>query len=322
MYDQDWLEVGVITSSEAVEAVSEMLMDLGANGVVIDDPQVVARRLAELGTQLIDEPGARPMPGSEALSSVADTVTVKAYLPTEVSDEDLASLAERVKNLVEIGLDPGAAKVSARRVRDEDWAHSWKRFYTVQHIGERLVIVPSWIAYEAQPGEVIIHLDPGMAFGTGIHPTTRLCLEVLERIVTPGAHVLDVGTGSGILAIAAAKLGARVHAIDIDPRAVSVARDNIEANGVTAHVTLAAGSIEDIQEASFDIIVANIIADTIIDILPRVTERLRPQGVFIASGIIEGRLEDVRLAWIANGLVVTETRQEDEWCCVIGGFSR
>ncbi|MGI6081352.1 MAG: 50S ribosomal protein L11 methyltransferase [Limnochordia bacterium] len=316
---QDWLEVSVVTSPEAVEAVSEMLMDQGANGVVIDDPRVVERRLAELGTELIDEPGVRPMSG-DAVSPGSDSVTVKAYLSVEAPDGLLADLAERVRRLAQMGLDPGVVEVSARRVRDEDWAHSWKEFYTVQHIGHRFVIVPSWITYAAQPGEVIVHLDPGMAFGTGIHPSTRLCLEVLEQTVAPGTHVLDVGTGSGILAIAAAKLGARVHALDIDPRAVSVARDNIGANGVMANVTVATGSIEDVQGMSFDIIVANIIADTIIDILPKAAQLLHPRGCFVASGIVVGRLEDVRTAWAAGDLVITEERQDDEWCCVIGGF--
>lgn len=314
---QDWLEVSVVTSSEAVEAVSEMLMDLGAGGVVIDDPRLVMRRVEQLGTALIDEPDAGSSPGNAG--PMLTGVTVKAYLPADTSAQVLVGLSGTVRRLVEAGLDPGLGQVSARMVHAEDWANAWKKYYTLQRIGRRLVIVPSWLTYEPRPGEVLIRLDPGMAFGTGTHPTTRLCLQALEGTVAPHDFVLDLGTGSGILAIAAAKLGARVHALDIDSRAVSVAQENVEANGVATNVTVATGVVDDVQEMRFDIIVANIIAETIVKILPRVAGYLRPGGCFIASGIVAERMGAVRAAWAESGLVITQERQIDEWFCVTGG---
>lgn len=312
---QDWLEVSVVTSSEAVEAVSEMLMDAGAGGVVIEDPRLVARRVEQLGTALIDEPGVGTSLCRVNRGPV--NVTVKAYLSAEIPD-----LPDKVRRLAEVGLDPGPAQVSMKIVHAEDWANSWKKYYTLQRIGRRLVIVPSWLAYQPQPEEVLIHLDPGMAFGTGTHPSTRLCLQALEELVTPQALVLDLGTGSGILAIAAAKLGAQVHALDIDPRAVSVAQENVGANGVERNVSVATGTVDDVREGRYDLIVANIIAETIVGILPRVAECLRPKGRFIASGIVAPRLDQVRAAWAQSGLVITQESQIDEWCCVIGGHQQ
>lgn len=324
-----WLEVTVTTSQEAVEAVSEMLMELGAGGVVVDDPRLLARRAAEVGPDLVDEPDAAQAwqqylkgAGAESwpLGAVSGDVRVSAYLPTEHAP-DLAALQARVAGLPTAGLDPGPAQVTTRIVHEEDWANTWKRYYTVQRIGRRVVIVPSWLEYAQQAGDLVIRLDPGMAFGTGTHPTTRLCLEVLEDLVQPGQYILDLGTGSGILAIAAAKLGARVKALDIDARAATVAAANAAANGVGELVATGAGTLATIpDQEKYDLVVANIVADTIITILPDIGAHLAPGGRFVASGIVENRLEAVKAAWEKSGLTINTVRRSTEWVCIVGGL--
>jgi ribosomal protein L11 methyltransferase len=281
----------------------------------------------EIGPDLVDEPDAalawqQYVSGAAPdVSLNAGSVLVRAYLPNEAQADDLQVLAKRVAGLGDLGLDPGSALVTTRIVHEEDWANAWKRFYTTQHIGSHIVIVPSWVTYEAQADDVVIVLDPGMAFGTGTHPTTRLCLAVLEDIVRPDSRVLDVGTGSGILAIAAAKFGARVAAFDIDARAAAVAAHNAEANGVGGLVETMAGTLAAApKETRYDIIVANIVADTILAILPEIVSLLKPGGCFVASGIVESRSDEVLAAWRRAGLAAPEVHVSDEWVCMVGGL--
>ena len=220
-----WLELFVEVDNEAVEAVSELLARYGYNGGVVVEPAWT--------------PGGE---GPEFSYDATRPAVLRTYLPLDAQAEDVRQRIEQA--LWHLGQMRPIGKLQTRTLEEEDWANAWKQHYRVLRVGERTVVVPSWLQHEAQPGDVVLHLDPGMAFGTGLHPTTQLCLRLLERYVQPGQRVLDIGTGSGILAIAAAKLGAGpVLALDNDPVAVTVAAENIERNGVGATVQAAEGSL-------------------------------------------------------------------------------
>jgi ribosomal protein L11 methyltransferase len=197
---------------------------------------------------------------------------------------------------------------------EEDWSEAWKKHFVVHRPARHVVIKPSWLEYPPQPGEVVVELDPGAAFGTGLHPTTMLCLEALEDIVRPGMRVYDVGTGSGILAIAAARLGAaRVVAVDTDPVAVRVARENVERNGLGGRVEVAEGSATPEVSGGFDLVLANIVANTIVQLAPSLRAALRPGGALVVSGIIRGRTPEVRAALRAAGLRNIVSRRSGDW---------
>jgi len=206
-----------------------------------------------------------------------------------------------------------------RELKEEEWAEAWKAHYEPQHIGRRLVVSPSWQTY-ASDGEVVITLDPGMAFGTGLHPTTRMCLEALEEHLSRGVRVLDVGTGSGILAIAAAKLGASaVLALDTDPLAVKIARENVLANGVRKTVEAKEGSLEMAKGALFDLIVVNILARTIADLIEKgLLDHLKPEGLLIAAGIMASEEDETRKTLRERGLKELSPLQKGDWVTLIG----
>lgn len=245
--------------------------------------------------------------------------TVRAFLlPDDSLGEKSRALEKAAWHLQR--LRPlGLSDLSSRELEEADWAEAWKKFYTVLHVGKRTVIKPSWLDYAAERGEIIVELDPGMAFGTGLHPTTRLCLASLERYVKAGAKVLDVGTGSGVLAIAAAKLGAAtVEARDVDPIAVDTARKNVEINTVADVVHVGAGSLaEDTVPENADVIVSNILAETIAELAPSFARHLAPQGILIASGILEDKAHIVKEALHSVGLDTVETVREEDWLVIV-----
>lgn len=244
------------------------------------------------------------------------------YLPpSELSEER----ARSVENRLAPGLretadqDEHAGAIAWSWVDDEDWAHAWKRFWKPQRIGRRLVVKPTWEPYPVQEGDVVVELDPGMAFGTGTHATTWMCMEWLETVVNGGERVLDVGTGSGILSISALLLGASsAVAVDNDPIAVRTASENAALNGVGDRMQIAASDLVEALDATdrFDIIVANIVADAIIALAPRLAPHRAPHAPFVASGIIVERVEDVRAALEAAGMRQQEWRTEGEWASV------
>jgi ribosomal protein L11 methyltransferase len=203
-------------------------------------------------------------------------------------------------------------------VAEKDWEEAWKKRLTVLRIGERIVIQPSWLDYDAGPEDVVIRLDPGMAFGTGLHPTTQICLRALEDFVQPGMEVLDLGTGSGVLAIAAAKLGAaRVLAVDNDPQAVVVARRNVIDNGVGDRVQVREGSLLDISDY-YDLVVVNILARVIVELIEEgLAEHLRPEAVLITAGITIDSASGVAAAFERGGLDLTDQRQQDDWISLL-----
>lgn len=299
----DWIELSITTNTEGADIVSEALMRAGAKGTQIIDRADVPDPSKPSGYwELIDPSLIEQMP---------EEVVVKAWFQDE---KQLIGLREKIAQLPMLaGFDLGALQLSQSGVAEKDWAEYWKRFYKPFRIGSHLVVRPSWEEYQQQPGDIMIHLDPGLAFGTGTHETTALCAELIETYYA-GGTVLDVGTGSGILAIAAARLGAeQVTAIDIDPMAVRTARENVEKNGLSGRVEVKEGDLLSGTSAVYDFAVANILADVIIMLSEPLRGALRQGGVFVCSGIIREREEDVRSALTDKRYEIIDTRRRGEW---------
>lgn len=246
-----------------------------------------------------------------------ECAVLRSYLPS-LSRQRLAHIEVGIKLAASVA-DLG--ELNIRPLDDgEDWRNSWKRHFTLLRVGQRLVIKPSWIDYAAQDGDVVVELDPGLAFGTGYHPTTYSCLEALEELVQPGSAVLDVGTGSGILTIAAARLGAaRITAVDIDGHAVRAARKNFRRAGILERVNTDSGSIPGAATRGriYDLAVANISARGISLVAPAIPELLAADGVFIASGIIVEQYDTAAAALAEAGLASDEIRQKEDWLTIL-----
>jgi len=298
-----YLEVAVRCRREAGDAVGNALAELTGGGYAVDDPMDIIRN--QDSWEITDLVAGDPA-----------WVTVKGWLADEGDVEGARlQLENRLAEIRELGLGTIEAPAYAW-VQEEDWANAWKAYFRPTRVGERLVIIPSWEEYPLQPQDLPLYLDPGMAFGTGTHPTTSLCLRRLEAVVRPGMRVLDVGTGSGILAIAAARLGAApVIGIDIDPVAVRVAKENAERNGVAVDVR--AGTLNQVEPDECDLVIANIIASVIIDILPDVASRMKKGGKFLASGIIAEKKQAVADAMTATWLLPVEVREEGGWVAIL-----
>jgi ribosomal protein L11 methyltransferase len=312
----DWLEFCVTTDGETAEAVVELFNRYGRGGAVVEVPVDCFEHELPLA----------PRP---------DEVLVKAYLPLDgTSDEPRARLEEGLWHLSQI---VPFSPPTIRRLAEEDWANAWKRQYHVVRAGPRTRIVPAWEEYHPTSDEIVIRLEPGMAFGTGLHPTTRLCLQAIEAHLRPGCTVLDVGTGSGVLAIAAAKMGARsVLALDTDSVAVAVAVDNVSRNEVSGvvdvrHSSLAGGPSQEwpasdpvtgagphvLDEGRFDLVVINILAPVIVALAPGLAARTAPGGQLIASGLIESQQAEVAAALHAHGFQILEYSREADWVALL-----
>ena len=300
-----WIEVNIAVTHEAVDAVADIMTSAGAQGVAIEDPQLI-NDLRNSGTwELCDIPE----------QENTEIVTVSAYYVDNERLENIIKKIEAEVALVEERIGQCRfGNTRFRKVTEQDWANEWKQYFHVTHVGKSLVIKPSWEEYVAQPGEHIIKIDPGMAFGTGTHHTTNMCMSRLEAVLPADATVYDVGTGSGILAIAAALLGAKeVVAVDIDPNAVKVAKENIAENGLQNVVDVREGDLLAGTTGKADLIVANIIADIIIMFVKDVPLRLKPNGIFLASGIITERMQDVAAAAEAAGMKVDHVDERGGW---------
>ena len=300
----DWIEVTISTNTEGADIVSEALMRQGAVGTQIIDRSDVPDPDKPNGYwELIDR---------KMLDEMPEDVQVKAWFSTV---EELRGLKNCLDALPELtGMDLGTLQISQAGVHEQDWAECWKQYYKPFRAGEHLVIKPSWEAWDEQPGDLVIELDPGMAFGTGTHETTNMCMQLLERCLKPGLRVMDVGTGSGILAIAAAKLGAQnVLAIDIDPDAVKVAKENVELNHVTKQVRVVVGDLCKSEAMPCEVAVANIVADAICMLAGPMTRHLVKGGLLICSGIIREREADVQKAAKEAGYRQVDRIEKGEW---------
>ncbi len=310
-----WIEIAVKTNTAGADMVSEQLMRVGCKGTSIEDSNdMVLAEKHPTDWDLIDP---------AVLAAFGDYAVVRGYLPDDASSaERVASLRLTLGGLTEdvLGFDPGPLSVTVVDVREEDWAENWKKYYKPFRVGNRMVVKPVWETYGAAPHDLIIEIDPGMAFGNGTHETTSMCLALLENVVRPGDFVMDVGSGSGILAIAAAKLGADgVFAVDLDPVAVRVAKENIERNGLSDRITAQVGDLLKGVDAKADVVVANIIADAIILLSDAVHKHMKPGGTFISSGIIRDREEDVTGAIAAAGFSIERIERGGEWVAIVAG---
>jgi ribosomal protein L11 methyltransferase len=297
----DWAEIACEVPAAMVDAMADFLVELTGNGVGVEN--------LHLDTFSLDTLDDTP------------TKSVKGYLPLDGSLEEMRIRVERF--LIESGPSfPGFVYVPPviTIVRNEDWANNWKVHFKPVRIGERLVIKPTWEEYHELPGDLVIQIDPGMAFGTGAHPTTRMCLESMERISFNEnggklpSPVLDVGTGSGVLSIAAALLGAdRIVAVDIDPEAVRVTQENLELNGVAAAVEASTTQLCDIP-GTFGVVVANILAEELVRLAGELTAKVAPGGWLILSGILTEKEQMVAAAF--PDLKLVESPREAEWSCL------
>lgn len=328
-----WLAFDFATTHEASELLTDFLSSLGADGVQVQD--------AEEFRGLLADPASLAYADDGFIDSLDETVRIRAYFaefPEGVRrnrDIDLATgdlyddvekicvplieleqlIREKISGFAEF-LDLGEGYQGWQEIREEDWAEGWKKYYQTLHLTDRLVINPSWIDYRPAEGEVVIALDPGSAFGTGTHETTALCAEFLDEVLESGDTVLDLGTGSGILAIIAKKLGGgQVEAIDIDQLAVDVAAANCKINQVA--VDCHQGELKDARLASYDLIVANIIADVIVALAADIPARLAADGLFIASGIISEKFSLVDAAARKAGLELLVKREKRDWCSAL-----
>ncbi|MGG3841899.1 50S ribosomal protein L11 methyltransferase [Anoxybacillus kestanbolensis] len=306
-----WSEISIHTTHEAVEAISNILHEAGAGGVVIEDPfELTKERETTYGEIYQLNPDDYPEEG----------VIIKAYLPVNsFLGETVEEIKQAINNLMLYNIDIGRNKITISEVNEEEWATAWKKYYNPVKISERFTIVPTWETYEpVSSDELIIELDPGMAFGTGTHPTTVMCIQALEKTVKEGDTVVDVGTGSGILSIAAAMLGAkRVHALDLDPVAVESAKLNVKLNKVHDVVTVSQNNLLDRIDEQADVIVANILAEIILRFVDDAYRLLRSDGVFITSGIIQTKKQEVKEGLLRAGFTIEETLTMEDWVAFI-----
>ena len=281
-----WAEIRVDTTAQAQEAVSNLMTESGCGGTVIQ--------------------GEAP-------------VSVMCYLPVDDRLEDrLLKIKEGLNKLTEFGIEPGSSDVTVRYAEDQDWAETWKQYFHTTRVGKRFVIKPSWEEYQPQPDDVVIEIDPGMAFGTGYHPTTQLCLLMLEKYMKPRKTVVDFGTGSGILAIAAAKMRASlVIAFDMDPVAVQAARENVVRNDVQEVMEVHQADNPRFINLQADMVIANLIADIIMTNAEAIADVLRTGGALIASGVIKERQLEVEQSLRNVGMEIVETPTEGEWVAIV-----
>ncbi|WP_058301935.1 50S ribosomal protein L11 methyltransferase [Gorillibacterium timonense] len=343
-----WHEITIHTTEEAIEMISNHLHELGAGGVSIEESGTLNKERDTSFGQWYEKP-LNDIPEGRA--------EIKGYFSEDYNVEELlTNLTAFYAELESYEIDTGEPRMETKLVDEEDWAHAWKAYFKPIRVSERLTIKPTWEDYEPEsPDELILEMDPGMAFGTGTHATTSLCLRTLEKVVQPGDDVIDVGTGSGILAVAAVKLGARhVLALDLDPVAVSSATENAEQNGLKENITihlsdllgvLGGTTVAAINEAldadghisetatqesestlpanelgvhlPVRVVVANILAEIIMTFTDDVYRALQPGGVYIASGIIEAKEEAVKDTLRKSGFTIKDTYREEDWVAIV-----
>lgn len=306
-----WSEIAIHTTHEATEAVANILYEAGASGVIIEDSVEPDRIRENLYGEIVE---------LDRNDYPSEGVIVKAYLPVNsFLIETMKEIKQSIAALPGYGLDIGINEIKTSEVDDEDWATAWKKYYHPVKISGRFTIVPTWEEYTpVDSDELIVELDPGMAFGTGTHPTTVMCMQALEKYVRKDDVVVDVGTGSGVLSIGAAMLGAKsVHALDLDEVAVVAAKENIELNKVEDIIQVTHGNLLESIHVEPQIIIANILAEVIVTFSGDAANLLPTDGLFIVSGIIEEKRDLVKGDLIAKGFEIVESVLMEDWVAII-----
>ncbi|NTW72457.1 MAG: 50S ribosomal protein L11 methyltransferase [Eubacteriaceae bacterium] len=307
-----WIEVQIKTTPEAEEAVSNIFYEEGAEGVVIESPSdmMIMKSNIPLSWDFSDE---------SLLGMDPDLSIIKGYLNETIDyNEAINRILDRLKTLPSCGLEPGSCELTITEVNQEDWSNSWKKYYKPVRLGNKIVIKPTWENYYKNDDDLIIEMDPGMAFGSGLHETTQLCIENLEQYVKAGDVVIDIGCGSGILALAAGKLKCKkVIAVDLDSMAVQVARENVEKNNLTEIIEVREGDLLDVVHEKADVIIANILAEVIINLTTQIKPYLKEKGLFISSGIILNKLDEVVDNILNSGFEIVEIEELNEWASVV-----
>ncbi len=307
-----YVELTVHTTSEASELVADVMWQYTEGGVAVSDAKDVVALISG-GTGVywdyIDD----------ELRLPRTDVLVKCFLKPDAADAAVSDICAQLEEMRSRGgMDFGTLEATRRTIEGDDWIDVWKKHFRPLHIGSRVVVVPAWINYTREAGEVIVTLDSNMAFGTGEHETTSLCLEALQETIRVGDVVIDVGCGSGILGIAAAKLGAKVcYLTDIDPVAVESARHNALKNGVSQKVIVAHSDLLEDSSVRGDVVLANITAEILVRLASSIPKNLKEGGALILSGIIADRLSLVKEAFAAQGLALFAERRKGEWYALV-----
>ncbi len=303
----EWHGIIILTKSEAVDTIASRLYEIGVKGIEIIDPSLTQEERDELIVDYIDDHLKK-----------TDFVKIVCYFSSEENIEEKIGLIEAYLLEIKDFVDIGEGSIETLITKEEDWANNWKQYYKPFRVGDHIVIKPTWETFEdLRSDDLMIEIDPGMAFGCGTHETTSMCIELLQTYLKPAEHVIDVGCGSGILSIVAAKLGAKsVVAIDVDKAAVKVTNENIELNGISDIVTVFHGDLLQNTQVKADLVVANIMADIIILLMDDISRVLKAEGTFIASGIIQERAPEVKAKIESAGFVIIEVTQNGEWVAI------
>ncbi len=304
-----WTEVQIKTVSKLENLISNVLYDVGAKGLAIEDPNdIVDLEQSNINWDFID---------SNIIHLKENEIIIKAYFPeSNVLEKTIKSIQDEIKDNPTI--EDKDTQITLTLLDDEDWAESWKEHYKPFKIGPNILIKPSWEDIDVEEGNIIIELDPGMAFGTGTHETTWLCTEAIEKYMEEGDTLYDIGCGSGILSIVAVKLGAeKVIGVDIDPVSIKTSKENIEINKVADKIDIRQGDLLEVIDEKADIIVSNIIAEVIAGMTPDLKDYLKNDGIFICSGIILEKIQLVEDALEENGFEIIDVVKKGEWALIV-----
>lgn len=306
-----WTEVKVITSSEFEDIVTDILYEAGANGLAIEDPDdILDLKKRETDWDFID---------NSLIDMETGNIVIKAYFPcSDDFTHVLKSIKERIETTPkQLGYKP-YGKLKTKELDDTDYSENWKQYFKTLKIGSKIVVKPTWEEYEKNEDDIVIEIDPGMAFGTGSHETTSMCIEALDKYMSQGMEVFDIGCGSGILSIVSAKLGAeKVTAIDLDQMSVKASRENVEHNQVQDIVNVERGNLLDKIYGKADLIVANIVAEVIVEIIKDLNDYIKPNGIFITSGIIQEKIPMVEEVLLDNNFSILEIEGINDWSLIV-----
>lgn len=318
----DWIKATVYTTNAGIEPVTGRLMQLGITGLVIEDE-------TEFNDFLNETKDTWDYVDDDLVKSMSGETRVITYISDDVSGHELlTSIRGAMAELDQMNDDKifGRLEVELEGTKTEDWANAWKQYFHTMEIGEKLIIKPEWETLEKKTDRIVFNINPGMSFGTGSHQTTQLCLEQLEKYVTPGCRMLDLGCGSGILSVVSLLLGAKeAVAVDIDPNCIDTAYENAAMNGITKDTyTVISGNVvtdpqvkEIISQHKYEVVAANIVADVIIGLAPTARLYMKDGGVFITSGIIDGRQDEVKEALETQGFVIADMQRRKDWWSIV-----